>query len=73
MELDAQNPRTKRGEKMEKEKNGARSQAKVWIMFFFLSVIFWISFRVQSEKETNSCKKDGTCDCLSMFDAIYTL
>ena len=57
---------------MEKDKNAARSQAKVWAIFFFLAIIFFVSMRVSDSTISVSCEVDGTCDCLELFDKVYT-
>ena len=46
LHLDAADPRTKRGEKLDKERNQAKSLAKVWLISLFLAIIFFASLRV---------------------------
>ena len=70
--LDAADSRTVRGKKLDKEKNNAKSLAKVWVIFFVLAVIFFISLRVSNDTPSPECGSIGTCDCLELFDAIYT-
>ena len=70
--MDAADPRTRRGRKLERDKINARNHAKVWIIFFFLEVIFFISLRVSDSTPNTSCSAKGSCDCLNFFDAFYT-
>jgi hypothetical protein len=72
LQLDAADSRTKRGGKLERDRNSAKSQAKVWLIFFFLCTIFWISLRVSDSTKNPECEAMGSCDCLDFFDAIYT-
>ncbi len=73
MAMDANDSRTKRGEKLEKERNSARSQAKVWLIGFFLSIILFVMLRVSHGTPTPDCKLTGACDCLNFFDGIFTI
>ena len=70
--VDYHDVRSKRGGKLQRDKNSARSQAKIWIIFLFVSLIFFVSLRVSDETESRSCETDGSCDCLNIFDAGYT-
>lgn len=72
LSFDEADPRTKRGGKFERDRNSARSQAKVWVIFFFLCTIFWVSLRVSDNTPSPECTKTGACDCLNLFDAVYT-
>lgn len=51
----------------------ARGQAKLWLIFLFLSCIFYISLRVSAEDTTPKCEKNGTCDCMEMFEVCYAV
>ena len=73
MVLDAADPRTKRGAKLEKDKNTARSQAKIWLICLFLAIIFFISLRVADREPTAQCERRETCQCLDLFDAVYSI
>ena len=54
--LDAADPGTKRGGKLDKDKKSALQQAKVWMIFFLLSVIFFISLRVSESTHSDKCE-----------------
>ena len=46
--LDAMDARSKRGAKLFKDKNSAKSHAKLWVLFMVMSIIFFISLRVSA-------------------------
>lgn len=73
LEMDAADPTTKRGAKLEKDKRAATSQAKVWIIFFLLSVIFFISLRVSETTLSPNCASKNSCNCLDLFDGAYSI
>ena len=54
--LDAADNRTKRGGKLVKEKDSVKSQAKVWVIFLFLSIIFFVSLQVSDSTPNPDCK-----------------
>ena len=70
--IDAQDVRSKRGGKLERDRNSAKSQAKIWIIFLFVSIIFFVSLRVSDETVSTECEAQGSCNCLDVFDAGYT-
>ena len=70
--VDAADSRTKRGGKLEKERNTARSKAKVWLIFFILSIIFYASLHVSEGTPTPKCQTIDSCSCLDLFSALYT-
>lgn len=72
MAIDAADPRTKRGTKLERERNSAKSQAKVWLICFFLAIIFFVSLRVTDSTPSPNCIEMNSCNCLDFFDAIFT-
>jgi hypothetical protein len=73
MIIDAADTRTKRGSKLEKERNSARSSAKVWLVGFFLSIILFVMLRVSYSTPSPDCKENGSCECLDMFDVFFTI
>lgn len=59
LRLDAADGRTKRGGKLERDKNSIKSLAKVWIIFFILGCVFFASLRVSGNTNNPECSATG--------------
>ena len=64
---------TKRGAKLDRDKKSAARQARGCMGYFAFSVIFFMSLRVSEQTMSEECDKKGSCDCLYLFDASYSL
>ena len=68
---DANDPRTIRGGKLEKERIHARSQTKLWIVYLFISTICYMVHKMSNYDP--SCKEKGSCDCTETFGHFLAL
>ena len=71
--MDAADQNTKRGVKLERDKKSAARQARGCMSYFAFSVIFYMSLRVSEQTTAEDCEVKGSCDCLYLFDASYSL
>ena len=68
---DANNPRTTRGGKLEKDRLRARTSAKGWIIFLILSTICYLIVRMSEPDQL--CRKKDTCECGEKFMLFFGL